>query len=115
MNIEHPPFNPEEERRILTREEIQSRLKEFCSQEDQKLERVLEDEKGVYLYEVSAVDEGGDASLYSYRRLGNYKETKAANTVIDVVYYVGSIEDGMCVGGDTLSNYDENSGIWVDV
>ena len=52
--------------------------------------------------------------MYSYRRSGNYQETKAAVTVIDVAYFEGAVADGMCVGGDTLSNYDESSGEWTN-
>lgn len=114
MNFENPTPAPEKEPRPLSLEEIKAKIEKLCNQENPEVIRTLEDEQGIYLHEVITVDDKGDASLYSYRRSGNYQETKTATTVIDVTYFVGSVEDGMCVGGDTLSNYDEHSGEWTD-
>lgn len=104
----------EKEPRFLSLEEAKAKIEKLCGQENPEIVRTLEDEKGVYLHEVVTVDDQGDVSLFSYRRSGNYQETKAANTLVDVAYFIGPVEDGMCVGGDTLSNYDENSGEWTD-
>lgn len=114
MNFENPTPAPEKEPRILTLEEIKIKIEKLCGKENPKVVRTLEDENSVYLHEVVTMDDKGDASLVSYRRSGNYQETKTAHTVIDVAYFIGPIEDGMCVGGDTLSNYDENSDKWTD-
>ena len=77
--------------------------------------RTLEDKDGIYLHEVVFIDETGDTTLYSYRRAGDYAELRAANTVIDAAYYMGAMKDDICIGGDTLSNYDESTGQWTDV
>ncbi|MFZ1719754.1 MAG: hypothetical protein WAU28_00205 [Candidatus Moraniibacteriota bacterium] len=114
MNFETSIPAPEKEPRFLTLEEIKARIEKLCGQENPETVRTLEDEKGVYLHEVVTIDEKGDASLFSYRRSGNFQETKSAHTVIDAAYFIGPLADGMCVGGDTLSDYDENSGIWTD-
>ncbi|MDP2788945.1 MAG: hypothetical protein Q8O46_02745 [bacterium] len=115
MNFENPTPAQEKEPRILSLGEIKAKIEKLCDKENPEILRTLEDEKGIYLHEVATTDDKGDASLFSYRRSGNYQETKTASTVVDVAYFVGPIEDGMCVGGDTLSNYDENSGEWADI
>lgn len=115
MNFENPiPSQEEKEPHILTLEKIKTKIEKLSGQENSEAIRTLEDEKGIYLHEVVTIDDKGDASLFSYRRSGDYQETKVANTLVDVTYFIGSVEYGMCVGGDTLSNYDENSGEWTD-
>ncbi|MDD2766357.1 MAG: hypothetical protein PHH40_01165 [Candidatus Moranbacteria bacterium] len=114
MNFDIPTPPAEKGRQILTAEEVKAKIEKLSGKENQEVIRMLEDEKGVYLYEVVAVDDKGDASLFSYRRSGNFQETKRASTGVDVAYFIGPIEDDMCVGGDTLSNYDETSGTWID-
>lgn len=101
----------------LTLEEdgtVVDRDKNLPTKERSETLRTLEDKDGVYLYEAVFIDETGDVSLYSYRRAGNYAELRAANTVIDVAYYMGAIEEDVCVGGKTLSDYDETTGKWTD-
>jgi hypothetical protein len=114
MNFENPTPAPEKEPHLLSLEEIKVKIESLSGQENPEVLRTLEDEKGVYLYEVVTVDDKGDASIFSYRRSGNYQETKAANTLVDVTYFVGPVEDDMCVGGDTLSDYDDVTGKWTD-
>lgn len=141
MSIENPTFTPVTERgpQFPSLGEIKAKIETLIPKKDQgvvlnleedgtvtdknenlptkerrEVLRTLEDKDGVYLYETVVIDETGDAALYSYRRAGNYSELRAENTVIDVAYYMGAVEDGMCVGGDTLSNYDETSGKWTD-
>ena len=114
MSFENPTPTPEKEPHTHSPEEIKAQIERLCGKENPEVIRTLEDEKGVYLYEVVTVDDKGDASLFSYRRSGNRPETKAANTVVDVAYFIGPIDDGMCVGGNTLSNYDEATGQWTD-
>ena len=109
MSFEHPENPPipkaEKEPRFLSLQEIQVKIAELCGQENPEVLRTLEDEKGVYLHEVATVNEAGDASVFSYRRAGIYPEYSTVSTCIEVVYYIGTIEDEMAVGGDTL--YDE--------
>ncbi len=108
MNFEKPTPKKEREPHFLSLEEIQLKIAELCGQENPKVLRTLEEEKGIYLHEVVTIDESGDASVFSYRRAGTYPEMSRSITGIDVVYYVGPVEDGMAVGGDTL--YDEKNG-----
>lgn len=115
MNFDNPTPTQEKEPRPLSLEEIKVQIERLSKQEKLEVVRTLEDGKGIYLHEAVVKDEKGDSSLYSYRRSGNYPETKAATTVIDVTYFVGPILAGeMCIGGDTLSNYDETTGKWTD-
>ena len=114
MDFENQTPAQEKEPRFLTLEEVKAKIEGIINQENPETVRALEDEKGVYLYEVVTIDDKGDASLISYRRSGNFQETKTARTVVDVAYFIGPVEDDMCVGGDTLSDYDETSGIWTD-
>lgn len=114
MSFENPTPAAEKEPKFLSLEEVKAKIEKLCGQENPEVIRTLEDEKGVYLHEVVTIDDKGDASLFSYRRVGDYPESKTTNTLIDVAYFVGPVEDGMCVGGDTLSNYDEASGEWTD-
>ncbi len=112
MNFENPPA--EKEPQFLSLEAIKLEIEKLSSQENLETVRTLEDEKGVYLYEAAVIDEKGDGFLYSYRRVGNYAETKTATTVIDLAYFVGKLEDEMFIGGKTLSNYNEETGQWTD-
>lgn len=111
MNFDIPTV--EKEPHIPSLEEVKAQIERLGCKEGLEV-RMLEDEKGVYLYEVTTLDEKGDATLYMYRRAGVYKETKAAETEIEVAYFDGSSEDGMCTGGKVLSEYDELTGNWVD-
>lgn len=85
-------LTPEEEPRFPSLEEIKAQIERLSGQENPEVIRSLEDERGVYLHEVVIVDDKGNASLFSYRRSGNYQETKAATTVIDVAYFIGSVD-----------------------
>ncbi len=114
MNFENPTPTTENESRFPLLDEIEAKIEQLCGDENPEIVRTLEDENGVYLYEVVTQDDKGDASLFSYRRSGNYQETKATETQVDVAYFVGPVEDGMCVGGDVLSCYDESSNEWID-
>ena len=112
------PPTAEGEPRFPTLEEIRYQIKRFVERSGQKNireERIFAEGKDVYFYELSATDENGDAYLYLYKRKGEYEHASAAMTVLEVTYYMGRLEDGMCVGGDTLSNYDEQNNVWADV
>ncbi|MEI9966864.1 MAG: hypothetical protein WDN67_04545 [Candidatus Moraniibacteriota bacterium] len=114
MNFENPTSPAEKEPHFPSLEEIKSEIERLTGNENPEPLRSLEDEKGIYLYEVVTFDEQGDGSVYSYRRSGNYAETKTSVTVIEVAHFIGKPEEGMFVGGNTLSNYDEEVGEWVD-
>jgi hypothetical protein len=117
MNFDIPTTTLEKEPHIPSLEEIRHQIKKFVEKSGQKNlheERIFAEGKDVYLYELATTDESGDAYLYLYKRKGEHAHSSAAVTVVEVAYYVGKLEDGMCIGGDTLSNYDENSGEWTD-
>lgn len=142
MSIENRMFTPvtEKESRLLSLDEIKAKIATLLPKKNQDLVltleedgtvtdkdknlptkerletlRTLEDKDGIYLHEIVFIDETGDATLYSYRRAGDYAELRAAQTVIDAAYYMGAMKDDICIGGDTLSNYDENTRQWTDV
>lgn len=118
MNFETPPAAPAPEKeqgpKFPSLEEIKAQIEKLSGKENSETVRTYEDENGIYLHETITIDGKGDASLYSYRRAGDFPESKTSATHIDVTYFIGPIEDGMCVGGDTLSEYDETSGRWTD-
>lgn len=113
MNFDIPTAAAEKEPLIPSLEEVKAQIERLGCKEGLEV-RMLEDEKGVYLYEVVTLDEKGDATLYMYRRAGIYKETRAAETEIEVAYFNGPLEDDMCVGGENLSEYDDLTGTWTD-
>lgn len=118
MNFDVPTPKAEKEPRIPTLEELRYKVKGFIEksgQKDMKEERIFAEGPNVYFYEVSATDDNGDAYLYQYTRKGQFEHSSATATVIEVAYYTGRLEDGMCTGGSTASNYDETSGQWTDV
>jgi hypothetical protein len=118
MGIENPTPNTERGPRVHSQEEIRYQMRRFIEkfgQQNLHEERIFAEGEKIYLYEFSATDEKGDAYLYLYKRKGDHAKASAATTVLEVTYYVGRLEDGMCVGGDTLSNYDETTNQWVDV
>ena len=82
----------------------------FCTFENPAVVRTLEDEKGITLHELVVTDKGGDDILYTYRRSGE----KAATTDSTASYFVGKMDDGMCVGGENFSTYDETTEKWTD-
>jgi hypothetical protein len=117
MNFDIPTQTTEKEPKISSLEEIRYQIKTFVERSGQKNmreERVFAEGKDVYFYEMSTIDENGDAYLYQYTRRGKFEHASASATVIEVAYYSGRLEDGMCVGGSTVSNYDDASGQWTD-
>ena len=70
--------------------------------------------KTVYHYELATTDSKGDDYLYLYKRKGVYDDSQAMTTTLEVTYFMGSLETNIACGGDTLSDYDETSGIWTD-
>ncbi len=113
--FENPTPNIETEPHIPSLEEIKVKMESLIGQENFEVLRTLEDEKGVYLYEVATVDEAGDASQYTYKRKGDYLETQSAQTCIDVAYYVGTLETGYPCSAENISEYDETTESWTDI
>ncbi len=118
MNFDTPKLSTEGEPHIPSPEEIRYKMRGFIErvgQKNMREERIFAEGKDVYFYEVSTTDENGDAYLYQYTRKGKFEHSSASATVIEVAYYTGRLEDGICVGGSTVSNYDDASGQWNDI
>lgn len=125
MNFDIPKPTQEKEPRWLSLEEVKSELSRLREKEQfraiSEVERMKENEKGVYLYEIVATDEKGDTAVYIYQVAGGFlsdlkitPESRARSIVISVGYFKGSLDDGNWQSGYTLSDYDENSGKWTD-
>lgn len=60
-------------------------------------------------YEIKNGD--GSISVFAYRLVGS----RSLNTVINIAHFRGNPDEGDWLGGNTLSNYDEKTGLWTDV
>jgi hypothetical protein len=69
--------------------------------------RILEDEEGLYILDIKALDSDGDMVQYIYTRAGSYQEGSSLETKIDVVFY----SDGVPCGGHSVKKY--KGGVWV--
>ena len=74
---------------------------------DFEIYRSLEDEHGLYMFEVRGTDSDGDILQYNYIRAGAYPEGSSSSTVVDVIYFMGDIP----CGGDCVARYE--NGQWV--
>ncbi len=111
MGFETPKFNKPEKEESLPRasekgpepiptpEEVRSIFERLFGEKEYKELRKLEDEKGLYLWEVRISGEGGDME-YSYMRKGKYKEGSALDTVINIVLLDN---EGQPVGGHSVA------------
>ncbi|MDP2629817.1 MAG: hypothetical protein Q8P56_00225 [Candidatus Uhrbacteria bacterium] len=118
MNFDNPTPSPEKEPHSPSLEEIRYRINSFVEKSGQKNAReirVLAQGETVYHYELATTDKRGDDYLYLYKRKGLYPDSQALTTTVEVTYFIGSLQTNIACGGDTLSNYDENSGRWIDI
>lgn len=107
MPFEKPKFNKPENKEnfekgsepVPTPEEVHSIFERLFRKKEYKELRKLEDEKGIYLWEVRISEEGGDTE-YSYMRKGQYKEGQALDTVVNIVFLDG---EGQPVGGHSVA------------
>jgi len=101
------PDEVERTERPLTREEVLTALSRHA--ETFTVQRELSDANGIYLLEVTLPGEKpGEVSEYRYQRKGVFGPNQTTTTHIAVAYYEGE----MPVGGKTLANYDEKTGLW---
>ena len=91
---------------ILTKQEIQEFLL-TCVEGDSTEPRILEDDKGVYLFELSVLKKNGESVVYSYNREGNFPECQSGTTTVYKVYFEGD----MPVGGDVIADFVDHR--WV--
>ncbi len=87
---------------IPSPEEVVSIVKEIIGEKEYKETRRREDEKGLYLLELTTTEEDGTTSEYTYMRAGKYKEGSALNSVINVVFYDA---DSFPVGGHNVADF----------
>ncbi len=74
------------------------------------VQRELSDADGVYLLEVTIPGEKeGEVAEYTYQRKGSFGANQSTTTTISVAHYDAT---GMPVGGKTLANFDEKTGLW---
>lgn len=99
---------------IPTIEEIKPLFEQFVEGKEYKEERKLEDEKGIYLWEVRIPteplpgEEEGTYAVYSYARKGHFEESKSTTTTIHVHFFA---KDDMPMGGHCVANFIDNK--WV--
>ena len=92
---------------IPTPEEVEAVFEKLIEAEDFEDIRKLEDEQGLYLWDIKVPGEGGDTE-YSYMREGRYAEGQASKTAIHVTFF--DVE-GVPVGGHSVAKYID--GEWV--
>lgn len=96
------PFESEPEH-IPTPEEVRSVFSELIGKRYSE-KRKLEDEKGLYIFEVEAMGNSeGEVSEYAYMRKGRYPEDGILATEIHVTYYV----NGAPISGTLAARYIE--------
>ncbi len=101
---EGPPNNFEEgPEAVPTPEEVQSVFEQLVGKEEYEDIRKLEDEHGLYLWDIKIPREDGDTE-YSYMRAGQYSEGQASTTAIHVTFFD---EGGIPVGGHSVAKYVE--------
>lgn len=103
--MEKPPDNFEEgSESIPTSEDVQSVFEQLVGEEEYEEVRKLEDEKGLYLWDIIISGEDGDIE-YIYMRKGRYGEKgEASATAIHVTFFD---KEGNAVGGDSVAKYIE--------
>ncbi len=105
-NFKESPEGEQGKERIPLREEIMSLIGKRC--ENPVVFNEPSDEQGIYLLEARSPD--GETE-YVYRRKGTFPGNReAVKTVLEVVY----CDDGMPCGGDTLAEYNDAEGVWVE-
>lgn len=110
---EREEFTPEgqienEPERIPTPEEVRSIFERLIGREKYETVRTLEDEKGLYLWEVTVPEKYGGYKEYGYMRKGRHAEGQISDAAIHVAFFN---KDGVPVGGTSVAKYVE--GEWV--
>ena len=97
--------------RILTKAEVVEVMVRYA--ENGTVARELYDEQdGLYLLEIKVEGKkAGESTEYTYRRKGTFGKNATLTTHIDVAYY----EDNIPVGGSNISEFDYETGEWLEV
>jgi len=102
-----PNLSETEIEHIPTQEEVCSVFGELIKGKYTEI-RKLEDEQGLYLYEVKTPGDSADEEVgYEYMRKGHYKEGGSLSTEIHVVYY----EKGIPISGTSAARHI--NGKWI--
>jgi hypothetical protein len=105
MNINESNLFERKPEHIPTLEEVHSVFKELTNQEYKEV-RKCEDEKGLYLLEITVPGDSPDeVTEYTYMRQGHYPEGQSATTEIHVVYYKNNIP----ISGTSAARYVEGN------
>jgi len=103
-NPTRPEIEKEKLEHIPTAEEVVALLEKLAGEAKFGERRKLEDEQGLYLWEIEIAQEDGGTTEYSYIRKGNYKERglaggSASETAIHVTYFDN---EGMPISGHSM-------------
>lgn len=101
--IEKPHTHEGNNERLPTEGEIRSVIDSLLEGREFKEGRKLEDDEGVYLWEIETTDSQGDLVEYSYKRKGRQsKGGVSVDTVINVTFHN---KDGFPVSGYSAARY----------
>lgn len=114
-NIEHYLEKAEKPEHIPTSEEVQSLFEKLVGEDKYEDVRKLEDERGLYLWEIKIIKENGESLEYSYIRKGDYKSRglaggSSAETAIHMTCFDS---DGVPYTGHPVRKLKD--GKWVDI
>ncbi|MFH1308686.1 MAG: hypothetical protein ABIH51_01600 [Patescibacteria group bacterium] len=102
--IESEAKKEKESESIPTPEDIKSIFEELLEGKEYETIRQLEDEQGLYLWEIKIPEEDGHTE-YLYMRKGRYTEGgQASNTAIHIAFFD---EENFPVGGHSVAKYIE--------
>jgi pimeloyl-ACP methyl ester carboxylesterase len=113
-NIDHYLEKAEKPEHIPTSEEVLLLFEKIIGENKYEEVRKLEDERGLYLWEIKIPQEDGSSIEYSYTRKGNYKERglpggSALETAIHITYFDN---DGVPISGTSVAKIID--GKWKD-
>ena len=106
---EKPPAVEQGPERQPSEAEVGSLFEKLTEGKEFTEVRKLEDEHGLYLWDIKVTDEQGEVTEYSYMRKGQYPEGKAIATAVHVAFYDS---EGFPLGGHSVAKYRE--GEWTD-
>jgi len=101
MNEGLPNIIEEGPEHIPTQEEVREIFDQLIGEKEYKEVRKLEDEKGLYLWDIVISGEDGSAE-YSYMRKGQHPEGKAKINAVHVAFYD---KEGMPESGRSVARY----------
>ena len=98
-------------KRRFEQSEILDIFAKYAEGRDLKVDRILEDENGIYLLEASRPEEDGEKVEYNFARKGKHPEALVERTSIDRTYYDS---DGIPYTGGGLLFFNDDSGEWQE-